>query len=209
MCSQRRCSRSAAGSSIVSRAAPDGTTLLIATLSTHVLVPATAMAGAYFLCNSGLMALAVSSETGTPAYRVWREHFMWLSLNYFGGASVALLLALNWENLYTLVLVVPLVVISYYTFKTSMEQVEDAAVGGEAARQDDAGRLAMRRPRSHDLVAVREMPLAVPGLAALDLFRGAFLAVAPAFLLRRHRASGLRPSGRNVRLSPSVSRICS
>jgi putative nucleotidyltransferase with HDIG domain len=92
-----------------------------------VLLPATAMAGAYFLCNSWLMAFAVSSETRTPAYRVWREHFMWLSLNYFGGASVALLLALNWKSLdITLVLIVPLVVISYYTFKTSMERVEDA-----------------------------------------------------------------------------------
>jgi putative nucleotidyltransferase with HDIG domain len=94
---------------------------------TAVLLPATAMAGAYFLSNSWLMAFAVSSETRTPAYRVWREHFMWLSLNYFGGASVALLLALNWQNLnITLVLIVPLVVISYYTFKTSMERVEDA-----------------------------------------------------------------------------------
>jgi len=92
-----------------------------------VLLPAAAMAGAYFLSNSWLMAFAVSSETRTPAYRVWREHFMWLSLNYFGGASVALLLALNWRNLdITLVLIVPLVVISYYTFKTAMERVEDA-----------------------------------------------------------------------------------
>lgn len=35
---------------------------------------------------------------------------------------------------------------------------------------DQAGRLAMRRPQSHDLVAVTEMPLAVPELAELDLF---------------------------------------
>ncbi|MGM0386789.1 MAG: class I SAM-dependent RNA methyltransferase, partial [Actinomycetota bacterium] len=37
---------------------------------------------------------------------------------------------------------------------------------------DDAGRLAMRRPRSHDLVPVDSMPLAVPEVAALDLFGG-------------------------------------
>jgi putative nucleotidyltransferase with HDIG domain len=92
-----------------------------------ILLPAAAMAGAYFLCNSGLMALAVSSETHTSAYRVWREHFMWLSLNYFGGASVALLLALNWQSLIPFLgVVIPLVVISYLTFKTSMERVEDA-----------------------------------------------------------------------------------
>jgi putative nucleotidyltransferase with HDIG domain len=94
-----------------------------------VLLPAAALAGTYFLFNSGLMAIAVSSETRRSPYRVWREHFMWLSLNYFGGASVALLLALNWSrpgSIGALGLVVPLVVISWLTFKTSMDRVEDA-----------------------------------------------------------------------------------
>jgi putative nucleotidyltransferase with HDIG domain len=93
------------------------------------LLPVAAMAAVYFLCNSGLTAIAVASETGQPPYRVWREHFMWLSLNYFGGASVALLLALNWKDvnaLGALGVVVPLVVISWFTFKASMDRVQDA-----------------------------------------------------------------------------------
>ena len=101
------------------------------------LLPVAAMAGTYFLFNSGLTAIAVSSETRTSPYRVWREHFMWLSLNYFGGASLALLLALNWPSLSSfssislgslaaLGVVVPLVVTSWLTFKTSMDRVEDA-----------------------------------------------------------------------------------
>lgn len=91
------------------------------------LLPVACMAAVYFLFNSGLTAIAVASETKTSPYRVWREHFMWLSLNYFGGASVALLLALNWQNLnIALGVVVPLVVISWFTFKTSMDRVEDA-----------------------------------------------------------------------------------
>jgi putative nucleotidyltransferase with HDIG domain len=93
-----------------------------------VLLPVAAMATVYFLLNSGLNAIAVASETNGSPYRVWREHFMWLSLNYFGGASVALLLAVNWPNLSlgAFGVVVPLVVISWYTFKTSMDRVEDA-----------------------------------------------------------------------------------
>jgi len=95
---------------------------------TAILLPVAAMAAVYFLLNSGLMAIAVASETGASPYRVWREHFMWLSLNYFGGASVALLLAVNWLHFgYPLLgVVVPLVVISWYTFKTSMDRVSDA-----------------------------------------------------------------------------------
>ena len=37
---------------------------------------------------------------------------------------------------------------------------------------DDAGRLAMRRPRSHGTVALHRMPLAVPALGDLHLFGG-------------------------------------
>lgn len=93
-----------------------------------ILLPAAAMATVYFILNSGFTAVAVSLETHQPAYRIWHDHFRWLSLNYFGGASVALLLAINWTSLmnWALLVVVPLVVISWFTFKTSMDRVEDA-----------------------------------------------------------------------------------
>ena len=42
-----------------------------------------------FLLNSGLVAVAISFERGQSAFKIWREQFLWLSLNYFGGASVA------------------------------------------------------------------------------------------------------------------------
>jgi putative nucleotidyltransferase with HDIG domain len=107
--------------------APEGAAPALSSL----LLPVAAMAAAYFLLNSGFTAVAVASETGQSPYRVWREHFMWLSLNYFGGASVALLLAKNWPSLsltppVVLYVVAPLVFISWFTFKTSMDRVEDA-----------------------------------------------------------------------------------
>src|SRR5688572_6276059 len=46
----------------------------------------------YFSLNSGLIALAVAAETRLSPFRIWRENFLWLSLNYFCGASVAVLL---------------------------------------------------------------------------------------------------------------------
>jgi putative nucleotidyltransferase with HDIG domain len=112
---------------LLSGVPPLGTLATVPSLSTLVL-PVVAMAAVYFVLNSGLTAVAVTSETGASPYRLWREHFMWLSLNYFGGASVALLLALNaprltWSGLGV---VVPLIVISWLTFKTSMDRVEDA-----------------------------------------------------------------------------------
>jgi putative nucleotidyltransferase with HDIG domain len=88
-----------------------------------LLVPVAAMAGVYFLMNSGLTAIAVSLETGQSPYKVWRD-FRLFALNNFGGASVALLLAIS--DLQVLGVVVPLVVISWFTFKSAMARVEDA-----------------------------------------------------------------------------------
>jgi diguanylate cyclase (GGDEF)-like protein/putative nucleotidyltransferase with HDIG domain len=82
----------------------------------------------YFLLNSWLVALAVASQGRVSAGRVWREHFVWLSLNYFGGASVAALLIpyTHRISLSAIGLIFPLLVISYLTFKTAMGRVEDS-----------------------------------------------------------------------------------
>ena len=46
----------------------------------------------YFALNSGLVALAVGFSKNLSPYQVWRQHFAWLSLNYFGGASISAML---------------------------------------------------------------------------------------------------------------------
>jgi putative nucleotidyltransferase with HDIG domain len=82
----------------------------------------------YFLFNSWLIAGAISLTTRLSPITVWRNNFLWLSVNYFGGASVAALLVAYTRNLDLMALgiIVPLVVISYLTLKTSMGRVEDA-----------------------------------------------------------------------------------
>jgi len=82
----------------------------------------------YFLLNSGLNSIVVSLHQRVGVWRIWRQHFGWVLLNYFGATSVAALLVHNSRdfNLFTLAVVVPLIAISYLTFKTSMARVEDA-----------------------------------------------------------------------------------
>lgn len=82
----------------------------------------------YFLLNSGFIALAISFESRLSPYTIWRKNFMWLSLNYFGGASVAALLVVYTRDidLTYLGVIVPLLLILYFTFHTSMARVEDA-----------------------------------------------------------------------------------
>ncbi|MCC7415503.1 MAG: HD domain-containing protein [Acidobacteria bacterium] len=82
---------------------------------------------AYFLLNSWLVAIALGFETGCSPFQLWWTHFTWLSVNYFSGASVAALIVTysNELDFSTLALIVPLLVISYLTFRTAMGRVED------------------------------------------------------------------------------------
>jgi diguanylate cyclase (GGDEF)-like protein/putative nucleotidyltransferase with HDIG domain len=96
------------------------------------LVPALlALAAAYFLLNSWLVAWAVGFDKRTSAFVVWRTNFLWLSVNYFSGASVAALLLpyLDPEQsgfLRILAVLLPLLVIPYLTLRTALGRVDDA-----------------------------------------------------------------------------------
>lgn len=81
-----------------------------------------------FLLNSGLVAVAISFERRQSAFRIWREQFLWLSLNYFGGASVAAVLVVYAKSMDWAVvgIIVPLLAISYLTFRTTLGRLEDA-----------------------------------------------------------------------------------
>lgn len=92
------------------------------------LIPLLLFTIAYFLLNSWLIAFAVAFETGEPASAIWRKNFVWLSLNFLCGASVAALLTVypREVNLAYIGAILPLLFVLYLTYKTSMARVEDA-----------------------------------------------------------------------------------
>jgi diguanylate cyclase (GGDEF)-like protein/putative nucleotidyltransferase with HDIG domain len=88
-----------------------------------------AFAALYFTLNSALTAIALAIETGKKPVAVWRQHFFWLSLNYFAGASVALLLARSgsrYPDPIAFAVILPLLVVSYLTYKTALDRISDA-----------------------------------------------------------------------------------
>ncbi|MEO7273174.1 MAG: HD domain-containing phosphohydrolase [Vicinamibacterales bacterium] len=93
--------------------------------------PLLGLAVLYFLLNSWLIAFAVSFQTQRSAAEIWRRNLLWLSINYFSGASVAALLLpylLQTESalLRIVGILLPLLVIFYLTLKTALGRVEDA-----------------------------------------------------------------------------------
>lgn len=94
----------------------------------QILFPLFLFTLAYFLLNTWLLTFVLALEQDKPAYPLWRDNFLWLGVNYFGGASVAALLVTYTKEIdfTTLGIIVPLLLISYLTFKTSMGRIEDA-----------------------------------------------------------------------------------
>jgi putative nucleotidyltransferase with HDIG domain len=92
------------------------------------LVPLTAFTLSYFLANSGMMAGIASLVQRRSVWSIWRSHFGTVLLTYCGSASMAALLVYNSRtfSFTTIAIVVPLLLISYFTFKTSWQRVEDA-----------------------------------------------------------------------------------
>lgn len=93
-----------------------------------IFLPLVALATSYFVFNSVFVALALALEKTANAFVIWRNNFLWLSVNYFGSASVAALLVsyTRTVDLTVLVMIGPLLLISYLTFKTSFNRIDDA-----------------------------------------------------------------------------------
>lgn len=94
----------------------------------QILVPLFLFTLSYFLLNSWLVTFALALEQGKGPLTIWRDNFLWLSVNYFGGGSVAGLLVTYSKDIdfTTLGIIIPLLLISYLTFKTSLGRIEDA-----------------------------------------------------------------------------------
>lgn len=92
--------------------------------------PIVGLALVYFLLNSWLIALAVAFQRHASAVAIWKHNFLWLSLNYFSGASVAALLLpylLSTGYVGRIAFIfIPLLLISYLTFRTALGRVDDA-----------------------------------------------------------------------------------
>ena len=96
-----------------------------------IFAPLAVLTMIFFTSNSWLVAIAVGLEKNQSPAEIWWKNFTWLSINYFSGASVAAIIVtytstLNARALFgTLVIIVPLLLVSYLTFRTAMARVED------------------------------------------------------------------------------------
>jgi putative nucleotidyltransferase with HDIG domain len=94
----------------------------------QLIAPAFGFALLYFFINTSLVAGALAAERSESPIRIWLNNFPSVGLTYCAGGSIALLLVAYTDtiDLRALSIIVPLLVVSYLTFRTSMGRLEDA-----------------------------------------------------------------------------------
>ena len=95
------------------------------------------MALVQYATNSGLIALAYALKNGEPFWPTWRRHYLWTSITYFAGASAAGLIALLMQTVgvSALFVITPVVLITYFTYRTYLKNVETSDAQAEQARR--------------------------------------------------------------------------
>jgi putative nucleotidyltransferase with HDIG domain len=94
----------------------------------ELLVPLALLGATYFLVNTGLLAVAIGIDSTTSPLVLWRRHFIALAPGYAASASLALLLVLALQTVHfaAFALLAPLLLVFYYTHRSSFGRVEDA-----------------------------------------------------------------------------------
>ena len=82
----------------------------------------------YFFLNSSILAIAIALDQDLKPYEIWSKHFSRLWMNYWAGASVAGLLVsiTRGVSIIPLLLIAPLLLVLFVTYKWSTERVEKA-----------------------------------------------------------------------------------
>jgi hypothetical protein len=91
--------------------------------------PLFVFASVFFVLNTGLVAIAIAIEQRVSPLQFWREHFCGLWLTYYGGAAVAaqliVLVQQGHGDLWVLLLLAPIPLIIYATFRHAVGRMED------------------------------------------------------------------------------------
>jgi len=81
-----------------------------------------------FFLNSWIVAIALAVERSSSAMSIWARQFPWLAANYLSSASIAAILVVFSQaiNIGLVALLLPLLVVSFLAFKTTLGRLDDA-----------------------------------------------------------------------------------
>ena len=93
-----------------------------------------------YVGNTAIVSAHTSFKANEPLWVTWRKKYLWTSITYFAGASVAGIIVklVAVAGFYALVAAAPIVVIVYLTYRTYLENIEAMAAAAKAEAAAEA-----------------------------------------------------------------------
>ena len=90
-----------------------------------------------YATNSGLVATYTALKTNQPILLTWRTSYLWTSISYLAGASVAGISEryLKGVSIYAILLLSPVIAIIYVTYKTYLRNIESSIAQATEAKR--------------------------------------------------------------------------
>src|SRR4030095_11008283 len=90
-----------------------------------------------YATNSGLVATYTALKTNQPILLTWRTSYLWTSISYLAGASVAGISEryLKGVSIYAILLLTPVIAIIYVTYKTYLRNIESSIAQATEAKR--------------------------------------------------------------------------
>jgi PAS domain S-box-containing protein len=87
------------------------------------------MALVQYIANSGLAALYTAFKDDQPVWLTWRRHYLWTSITYFAGASVASITVdvVGVIGVPAALIISPIIAIIYFSYRTYVKKLEASA----------------------------------------------------------------------------------
>jgi signal transduction histidine kinase/CheY-like chemotaxis protein len=89
-----------------------------------------------YATNSTLAAVREALRDSKSVWRTWRESYLWISITTIAAASAAMIAArlISATGIYSVVLILPIVAVVVFAYKTYLKNVEAAEAQAEQAR---------------------------------------------------------------------------
>ncbi len=82
----------------------------------------------HFILNSGIVSIVMALRRRQGVGKTWKDSFLWTSISYFAGAAAACLIVklISVISFYAFIISVPIVTITYFTYKIYLDKVESS-----------------------------------------------------------------------------------
>lgn len=105
--------------------------------TTHAIGAVCVMALLQYVINSGMVAAYTGLKTNQPIFATWRNSYLWTSMSYFAGASIASVAVrlMTGSSVYALMIIAPIIAIIYFTYRTYLKNVQASTEKADQAKR--------------------------------------------------------------------------